>query len=267
MQRAGPRVGPGTWLDPNRHQWEDRAVPATTVPYTSSECGERFTDFDDFNSALDRFLANAGAGRYAPHRWVAENLSMLKRIPPARVMRLRLNLGAARGEPRVKRVSCAMILSAHKRILTLMMVAVSSFSEAIVVSPQRLEAAPIAGHTYDFTVFVNHRHLRVTGTPIEVAQGAAISIDGWALDSRTMKPATSVLIGIDGGKPVSVDAVRMRRPDVVRVVHDPDAATSGFSTSVPTLAPGLHQIRISVIEADGSESVLPTNLQITVGGH
>jgi hypothetical protein len=67
---------PGTWLDPNCRVWEDRPVPATTVPYFSSTCGDRFTGIHDFNAALDRFITNSG--QYAPRQWVAENLSMQK---------------------------------------------------------------------------------------------------------------------------------------------------------------------------------------------
>ena len=65
---------PGTWLDPNSKKWEDHPVPATTVPYFSDECGDRFSGLSDFGVALDRFLTNLN--RYEPRRWVAENLSM-----------------------------------------------------------------------------------------------------------------------------------------------------------------------------------------------
>jgi hypothetical protein len=65
---------PGTWLDPNSRQWEDRPVPASTVPYFSPECGERFASLTDFYGAFDRFLGKLDA--YEPRRWVSEHLSM-----------------------------------------------------------------------------------------------------------------------------------------------------------------------------------------------
>jgi hypothetical protein len=64
----------GTWLDPNRHQWEDRPVAASSVPYFSSECGERFTNVADFSPALSRFVDKMDS--YSPRRWVEENLSL-----------------------------------------------------------------------------------------------------------------------------------------------------------------------------------------------
>jgi hypothetical protein len=64
----------GTWLDPIRPLWEERTVPATSVPYFGSECGERFRGIDDFAPALDRFLENGA--RYTPRRWIGENLSL-----------------------------------------------------------------------------------------------------------------------------------------------------------------------------------------------
>ncbi len=64
----------GFWLDPNRSQWCDRPVKATSVPYFSAECGERFAGLGDFAAALDRFLPRIE--RYEPRRYVATNLSL-----------------------------------------------------------------------------------------------------------------------------------------------------------------------------------------------
>lgn len=66
----------GHWLDPNRPLWETEPVPASSVPYFSPECGERFGHHgvDDFSPALDRFLDNRD--RYTPRAWVAEHLSL-----------------------------------------------------------------------------------------------------------------------------------------------------------------------------------------------
>lgn len=63
----------GSWLDPNRSKWEPADVPATSVPYFSAECGERFAGTEDFAETLDRFLARMST--YAPRAWVQEHLS------------------------------------------------------------------------------------------------------------------------------------------------------------------------------------------------
>jgi len=64
----------GFWLDPNRERWDDNPVAATSVPYFSEQCGERFVGLDDFASALDRFLSRLTL--YSPRRYVSEHLSL-----------------------------------------------------------------------------------------------------------------------------------------------------------------------------------------------
>jgi glycosyltransferase involved in cell wall biosynthesis len=64
----------GYWLDPNRDQWEERPVPASSVPYFSPDCGERFTSAADFAPALDRLWAKLN--EYAPRGYVGEQLSL-----------------------------------------------------------------------------------------------------------------------------------------------------------------------------------------------
>ena len=64
----------GTWLDPQRTQFEGGVVPATSVPHFSGECGETFAGTEDFASVLDLFLARRGS--YQPRRYVAEHLSL-----------------------------------------------------------------------------------------------------------------------------------------------------------------------------------------------
>ena len=63
----------GFWLDPNRPKWEEMPVPASSVPYFSSECGETFTGATDFAAQLDTFLERRST--YTPRAWVAKNLS------------------------------------------------------------------------------------------------------------------------------------------------------------------------------------------------
>lgn len=63
----------GTWLDPNREQWEGEPVPASSVPYFSAACGERFRDAADFPATLSRFIERREA--YTPRAWVEDHLS------------------------------------------------------------------------------------------------------------------------------------------------------------------------------------------------
>jgi len=63
----------GYWLDPNRTQYTDAMVPASSVPYFSPECGERFVGIDDLDGALDRFLG--GLDTYMPRAYVERELS------------------------------------------------------------------------------------------------------------------------------------------------------------------------------------------------
>lgn len=63
----------GYWLDPRRPQWDPVPVPATSVPYFSPECGDRFRDADDFPRVLDRFLGALDS--YDPRGYVQRALS------------------------------------------------------------------------------------------------------------------------------------------------------------------------------------------------
>lgn len=65
---------PEFWLDPNRKQWTDEEVPASSVPFFGPECGERFHDASEFPAALDRFLERLPT--YHPRRFVKEHLSL-----------------------------------------------------------------------------------------------------------------------------------------------------------------------------------------------
>jgi len=63
----------GFWLDPNREKWEPNPVPASSVPYFSTQCGDRFTSAEDFPERLELFLSRLPD--YTPGAWVAANLS------------------------------------------------------------------------------------------------------------------------------------------------------------------------------------------------
>lgn len=64
----------GFWLDPRRPGFDPNPVPATSVPYFSPECGERFRDFSGFIDALDTFVAKLPT--YEPRCYVQQNLSL-----------------------------------------------------------------------------------------------------------------------------------------------------------------------------------------------
>ena len=62
--------------------WEDQgpewSVPATSVPYWSDECGERFVNADDMEVTFDNFYSRIG--EYNPRKYVEDNLSYKKSI-------------------------------------------------------------------------------------------------------------------------------------------------------------------------------------------
>ena len=64
----------GYWLDPRRPEYTDQPVRATSVPYFSETCGERFAGIEDFAGALERFLARQA--EYRPRDYVREHLSL-----------------------------------------------------------------------------------------------------------------------------------------------------------------------------------------------
>jgi hypothetical protein len=64
----------GYWLDPQRPQFEAEPVPATSVPYFDSSCGERFRDLDEFREVVGRFLGELQL--YRPRAFVEQQLSL-----------------------------------------------------------------------------------------------------------------------------------------------------------------------------------------------
>ncbi len=64
----------GFWQDPRRPLFEPEPVPASSVPYFSPECGERFRGAGDFAETLDRFLARLDS--YRPRGFVERELSL-----------------------------------------------------------------------------------------------------------------------------------------------------------------------------------------------
>ncbi|MDP9349749.1 MAG: hypothetical protein M3P24_11510 [Gemmatimonadota bacterium] len=66
----------GYWLDPQRLLYEAEPVPASSVPYFSEGCGERFRDSGEFDAAFERFWSRLDS--YEPRRFVAGELSQEK---------------------------------------------------------------------------------------------------------------------------------------------------------------------------------------------
>lgn len=63
----------GYWADPLWRQFSQEPIPASSVPFFSPECGERFADMDAFEATFDRFWERLPT--YAPRRHVQANLS------------------------------------------------------------------------------------------------------------------------------------------------------------------------------------------------
>jgi glycosyltransferase involved in cell wall biosynthesis len=63
----------GYWLDPLWKRVSSTMIPASSVPFFSAECGDRFADLSKFEQALDRFLDRIPL--YRPRKYVLENLS------------------------------------------------------------------------------------------------------------------------------------------------------------------------------------------------
>jgi len=66
----------GFWADPLWKKYTASAPPASSVPFFSPDCGEKFRDMSEFGPALDRFMSKRAT--YNPRKYVAENLSMEK---------------------------------------------------------------------------------------------------------------------------------------------------------------------------------------------
>ncbi|MGI4019963.1 MAG: hypothetical protein ACRYFA_00510 [Janthinobacterium lividum] len=69
----------GLWLDPNRFSWgEHKPVPATSVPFFDSRCGEKFTDLNSFHHVFDDFYAKVLKAEFSPRSYILENLTLKK---------------------------------------------------------------------------------------------------------------------------------------------------------------------------------------------
>ncbi|HEY9535077.1 MAG TPA: glycosyltransferase family 1 protein, partial [Mucilaginibacter sp.] len=68
----------GYWLDPNRFEWNDPVVPATSIPFFDERCGMSFKDIRQFNDQFYTFWNNTINEKYNPRQYVLENLTLKK---------------------------------------------------------------------------------------------------------------------------------------------------------------------------------------------
>jgi hypothetical protein len=87
--------------------------------------------------------------------------------------------------------------------------------------------------------------------PFHLKPHAFYPLDGWAIDSRTGKPALAVFVAVDR-RLFRRTRNGLSRPDVVLRLHDDTLVDSGFATVLDTaaLSPGEHQIGLEVLERD-----------------
>jgi hypothetical protein len=64
----------GMWADPHWKLFSTEPIPASSVPFFSPSCGDRFRTLASFPNALTRFLENINS--YAPRDFVADRLSL-----------------------------------------------------------------------------------------------------------------------------------------------------------------------------------------------
>ena len=67
-------------IDKNINNYENIKLYGTTVPYWSSECGEKILDLNDFKMNFQKFLKNYESNTYKPNNLINEKLSFEKFI-------------------------------------------------------------------------------------------------------------------------------------------------------------------------------------------
>ena len=67
-------------IDKNINNYENIKLHGTTVPYWSSECGEKILDLNDFKMNFQKFLKNYESNTYKPNNLINEKLSFEKFI-------------------------------------------------------------------------------------------------------------------------------------------------------------------------------------------
>jgi len=68
----------GWCLDPNRFEWGDPEIPATSVPYFDERCGNTFRNFKEFETKLEEFIARLGTADLNPREYILQHLTLEK---------------------------------------------------------------------------------------------------------------------------------------------------------------------------------------------
>jgi hypothetical protein len=125
--------------------------------------------------------------------------------------------------------------------------------------PIVVDRRPTPGLTYALDVIETNGQVQPAINPPPISTTGAITIHGWALDSRTNAPGRQLLLSIDGSRPVPVTTYGAARPDVAAVIG-PSALNSGFAAVIPAhrLRPGKHVVRFTIVGNDGRAAAFPT---------
>jgi hypothetical protein len=65
----------GYWLDPLWKMFSSKKIPASSVPFFSEECGEKFRDIANCEPALSAFLNRLS--NFRPRKYLIDNLNMM----------------------------------------------------------------------------------------------------------------------------------------------------------------------------------------------
>jgi hypothetical protein len=100
----------------------------------------------------------------------------------------------------------------------------------------------------------------VDGVTIE---GTAAVINGWAVDATARKPASLIVVMVNG-RSAAGSVPAMSRPDVTAALRIPSAEMSGYAVRVtiaPDASPKSTRVRVFALRADGAahELVYPAN--------
>lgn len=106
-------------------------------------------------------------------------------------------------------------------------------------------------------------HLRPS---VVAPPGSSLRIAGWAVDPATGKPASAVLLAVDGHVRVR-SSIGIQRPDVAAALHLPDAAASGFRAELShdDLPPGHHTVELRCVDtARDGYYVAPMRITVAI---
>lgn len=68
----------GYCLDPNRFEWNDPVIPATSIPLFDDRCGMSFKDFAVFENIISSFWDKVKDQKFNPRAYILENLTLKK---------------------------------------------------------------------------------------------------------------------------------------------------------------------------------------------